>query len=263
MMLDEIIAARRLDVATAKREVPRRVLETEPAYAAPRRAFAAALRAQPVAVIAEIKKASPSKGLIRADFDAAAIARAYASAGAAALSVLTETRYFQGQARDLVAARAAVALPLLRKDFIVDEYQLVEARAWGADAALLIVAALERRELRDLHAAGRALGLELLVEAHTEEEIACALEVGATLIGVNNRDLRTFATSLETAERLRPGIPPSAIAVAESGIATPADLVRLRRAGYAAFLVGESLMRARDPAAALRALLDQSTGDAP
>jgi len=206
-------------------------------------------------VIAEVKKASPSRGVIRADFDAVAIACAYAAAGAAAISVLTEARFFQGQPAHLEAIRAAVHVPLLRKDFIFDPYQLVEARAWGADAALLIVAMLDDAQLAELHAAGAGLGLDLLVEVHTADEVERAVAAGATLIGVNNRDLRTFVTALETAVRLRPLIPAGSVTVAESGINGAADIVRLRAAGYDAFLVGESLMRAPDPGAALAALL--------
>jgi indole-3-glycerol phosphate synthase len=255
MILDDILTARRADVARAKRDVPLAALEALERFRAPRRGFTAALRGRRPAVIAEIKRASPSKGLIRPAFDAVAIARAYAAAGAAAISVLTEERYFQGSPRHLEAVRAAVHLPLLRKDFIIDPYQLVEARAWGADAALLIVAALDDAALADLHAAGRALGLDVLVEAHTADEIARAVRAGATLLGVNNRDLHTFVTTLETAERLRPLIPAGAVAVAESGIESAADVARMGAAGYDAVLVGETLMRAPDPGAALRALL--------
>jgi len=256
MILDDILAARRADVAGAKRTTPLAALRARPGYDEPRRGFAAALRARRPAVIAEFKKASPSRGVIRADCDPAVIARAYADAGAAAISVLTEERFFQGRAGDLTAIRAAVTLPVLRKDFIFDPYQLVEARAWGADAALLIVAMLEPAQLAELHAAATELGLDVLVEAHRADEIERALAAGATLIGVNNRDLRTFVTTLETAERLRPLIPPGALAVAESGIERAADVARLRAAGYDTFLVGESLMRAPDPGAALRALLE-------
>jgi indole-3-glycerol phosphate synthase len=262
MILDEIVTARRADVARAKRERPAAVLEALPRFAEPRRGFAAALRACRLAVIAEIKKASPSKGLIRADFDPVAIARAYAASGAAAISVLTEERYFQGSPGYLESVRAAVVLPLLRKDFIFDPYQLIEARAWGADAALLIVAMLDDAALAELHGAGSELGLDMLVEAHTAEEAARAAAIGATLIGINNRDLRTFVTSLDTAVRLRPTLPAGALAVAESGIESPADVTRLRDAGYDAFLVGESLMRAPDPGAALRALLAPSGREA-
>jgi len=255
MILDDIVSARRADVAHAKRATPLAALEGSDSYGLPRRGFAASLRARRPAIIAEVKKASPSKGVIRADFDPVAIARAYAEAGAAASSVLTEGRFFQGHAAHLRAIRAAVDLPLLRKDFLFDPYQLVEARAWGADAALLIVAMLDDVQLAELHAAGVALGLDVLVEAHTRDEVMRALAAGASLIGINNRDLKTFVTSLATAERLRPLIPADGLAVAESGIETASDVARLRAAGYDAFLVGESLMRAPDPGAALRALV--------
>jgi indole-3-glycerol phosphate synthase len=255
MILDDIVDARRGDVARAKRATPLAALEASERYAAPRRGFAAALRACSPAVIAEVKKASPSKGVIRADFDPVAIARSYVSAGAAAISVLTEERFFHGSPQHLQAIRAAVEVPLLRKDFVFDPYQLVEARAWGADAALLIAAILDDAQLAELHAAALDLGLDVLVEAHTPGETARAVAAGARVIGINNRNLKTFVTSLATAERLRPLIPATAVAVAESGIETAADIARLRAAGYDAFLVGESLMRARDPGAALRALL--------
>ena len=256
MILDDIIAARRTDLASARRAVPLSALRERPLWAARRRGFAAALRARHPAVIAEVKKASPSKGVIRADFDPVAIARQYAAGGAAALSVLTEERYFQGSLAYLEAIRAAVELPLLRKDFIFDPYQVAEARAWGADAILLIVAALDDGALGELHAAALEEGLDVLVEAHDADELARAAALGATLVGINNRDLRTFVTTLETAERLRPGIPAGAVAVAESGIETPADVARLRAAGYEVFLIGESLMRQADPGVALCALLD-------
>lgn len=259
MILDEIIAARRADLVEAQRTVPLAALRARPLWAAPRRGFAAALRGRRPAVIAEVKKASPSKGVIRADFDPVAIARSYAAGGAAAISVLTEERYFQGSPAYLEAIRAAVDLPLLRKDFIVDPYQVAEARAWGADAVLLIVAALDDAALRELQAAALELGLDVLVEAHDADEVARAAAIGATLIGINNRNLRTFVTTLETAERLHGGIPADALAVAESGIETPADVARLRAAGYDVFLIGESLMRQPDPGAALRALLDGAT----
>lgn len=260
MILDDIIAARRTDLAAARLATPLAALRDRPGWALPRRGFAAALRARRPAVIAEVKKASPSKGVIRADFDPVAIARRYAECGAAAISVLTEERYFQGSPAYLEAIRAAVAVPLLRKDFIIDPYQVAEARAWGADAILLIVAALDDRPLRELHVAAGELGLDVLVEAHTAEEVDRAVAAGATLIGVNNRDLRTFVTTLETAERLRERIPAGAIAVAESGIETVADVARLRAAGYDVFLVGESLMRQPDPGVALRVLLGEQAG---
>lgn len=258
MILDDILTARRADVARAKRATPLAALQDHPRYGAPRRGFAAALRARPPAIIAEIKKASPSRGVIRADFDPVAVARSYADAGAAAISVLTEERFFQGHADHLQAARDAVDLPLLRKDFVFDPYQLAEARAWGADAALLIAAMLDDGQLAELHAAGTELGLDVLVEAHSAEEVTRAAAAGAMLIGINSRDLRTFVTSLATAERLHRLIPRGALAIAESGIETAADITRLRAAGYDAFLVGESLMRAPDPGAALRALLAPS-----
>jgi len=255
MILDDIVAARRADVAVAKRAVSLAELRARPGWAAPRRPFAAALRARRPAVIAEVKKASPSKGVIRADFDAVAIARRYAACGAAAISVLTEERHFQGRPADLEAIRAAVDLPLLRKDFLFDAYQLAEARAWGADAVLLIAAVLADAQLVELQAAARELGLDVLVEAHTDDEVDRAVRAGATLLGVNNRSLHTFVTTLETAERLRARIPAGVEAIAESGIETPADVARLRAAGYEMFLIGESLMRRPDPGAALAALL--------
>jgi indole-3-glycerol phosphate synthase len=254
VILDDIVAARRADVARAKREAPLAALTAQPRYAEPRRGFTAALRAGRPAVIAEVKKASPSKGVIRSDFDPVGIARAYAGAGAAAISVLTEARFFQGTLEHLEQIRAAVAVPLLRKDFIFDHYQLVEARASGADAALLIVAMLAPAQLQELHAAATELDLDVLVEAHTAAEVERAVAAGATLIGVNNRDLHSFVTRLETAERLRPLIPAGRVTVAESGIETAADIRRLHAVGYDAFLVGESLMRAADPGAALRVL---------
>jgi indole-3-glycerol phosphate synthase len=261
MILDDIVLARREDLARAKRETPIGRLAELPAYAEPRRPFVAALAARRPAVIAEVKKASPSRGVIRADFDPVAIARAYAEAGAAAISVLTEERFFQGSLDDLEAIRAAVPVPLLRKDFVVDVYQIVEARARGADAVLLIAAILGDAELRELLAAAREHGLGCLVEAHTESEVERSVAAGARAVGINNRDLRTFATSLAVCERLRPLVPADRVAVAESGIETASDIERLARAGFGAFLVGESLMRAPDPGAALRALLGEASGE--
>jgi indole-3-glycerol phosphate synthase len=256
MILDEIVTARRSDVAAARQRISLGGLEERPLYPEPRRGFAAQVRARRPAVIAEVKKASPSRGVIRADFQPVRIAEAYADAGAAAVSVLTEERFFQGRLADLEAIRAAIALPLLRKDFLLDAYQVVEARAWGADAVLLIVAILSEETLAELLAAARELELDALVEVHTVAELERALRAAATLIGINSRDLRTFDTTLETAERLRPLVPPGVLAVAESGIDTPADLVRLRAAGFEAFLIGEALMRAADPGAKLRSLLE-------
>lgn len=254
-MLDDIVRRCRDTVAHAKAHVSERALTERPLYQEARRGFAAALRQRAPAIIAEIKRASPSKGLIRADFDPVWIAQRYAAAGASAVSILTEEHFFQGRLQYLESVRAAVALPLLRKDFTLDAYQIVEARAWGADAVLLIAAILDDAQLRELHAAARAIDLDVLVEVHSEEELERVRDLGATVIGVNNRDLRTFVTRLATAEWLRPLMPSGVTAVAESGIESPSDIGRLRRAGYEVFLVGESLMRAPDPGAALQALL--------
>lgn len=256
-MLDDIVQRCRETVVHAKAHVPQRALEERALYHEARRGFLAALQQRKPAVIAEIKRASPSKGLIRSDFDPVWIARRYAAGGASALSVLTEEHFFQGSLQYLEAVRAAVPMPLLRKDFTLDPYQLVEARAWGADAVLLIAAILDDAQLADLHAAARGLDLDVLVEVHTEEELERVRDLGASLIGVNNRDLRTFVTRLATAEWLRPLMPPGVTAVAESGIETAADIARLRRAGYDVFLIGESLMRAPDPGEALATLLAQ------
>ncbi len=219
-----------------------------------RRDFRDAVSSAPPAIIAEIKKASPSQGLLAGRFDPAATAAAYERGGAAALSVLTDEAFFQGSLADLEAARAAARLPVLRKDFTIDEYQVVEAAAHGADAILLIVAALDAGRLCQLRRLAADYRMAALVEVHDEEELATALESGAEIIGVNNRDLRTFETSLETSLRLAPRIPDSVVKVSESGIHNAGDLGLLRAAGFQAFLVGEHLMRSTDPAAALRAL---------
>jgi len=253
MMLDEIVAARRRDVEAARQRVTVGRLERSPLFAENRRGFARALADRPRAVIAEVKKASPSRGVIRGDFDPVWIAGRYADSGAAAISVLTEERNFQGKLDDLAAIRAAVSVPLLRKDFIFDEYQIVEARAWGADAILLIVASLGDGELRRLSEFAQSLDLDVLVEVHSAEELDRALDCGADPVGVNSRDLRTFETRLETAVALGADIPNGVERVAESGIHDHADIAMLERAGYSSFLVGESLMRAADPG---RALLD-------
>ena len=256
MILDDILAHTREAVAAARRAVAPAALRDLPHWHEPRRGFRAALAgAATTAVIAEIKRASPSRGMIRTAFDPAAHARSYAQAGATAISVLTEPRWFQGALAHLAAARDAVRLPLLRKDFLVDAYQVEEARAWGADAILVIVAAVDPALGAELLAAARAHGLDVLVEVHDRRELDAALGLGATLVGVNNRDLRTFETSLETTEQLAGLIPEGVILVAESGIHCPADVRRMRNAGARAVLVGEAFMAAPDPGAALRELL--------
>jgi indole-3-glycerol phosphate synthase len=211
-----------------------------------------------VAVIAELKKASPSKGLIRADFRPSELARDLERAGAAALSVLTDEQFFQGSLDYLREASSSSSLPCLRKDFIVDELQIVEARANGADAILLIVAALDQKELVSLAGIARAQELDVLCEAHDEEELQRALDAGCDLVGINSRNLRTFEVNLETAFRLADKIPAACVRVAESGIQSGADLARLRSAGYEAFLIGESLMRAESPGQALTRLMEEA-----
>jgi indole-3-glycerol phosphate synthase len=256
-VLDKIIAATRARVAEAKRnsdlrELDRRAEPHEP------RGFRRALQTKAhggIAVIAELKKASPSKGLIRAEFRPAELARELEAAGAAALSVLTDEEFFQGSLRNLREASAAVAIPCLRKDFIVDEFQLVEARANSADAVLLIVAALSEGELKTLHNAARARKLDVLCEVHDEYELTRALDAGCDLIGVNSRDLKTFNVDLGVAFRLAEKFPENVARVAESGIHSVADIGRLRMAGYQAFLIGESLMRAESPGNELMRLL--------
>ena len=259
--LSTILASTRATLDAAKADVPVAELERRAAEHRPR-GWAAALRRQAAtgpAVIAEIKKASPSKGLIRAAFDPAWLARRYRSGGATALSVLTDEPYFQGSLRNLELASAAAPLPCLRKDFIVDEYQIVEARAHRADAILLIAAALSAAELKRFAEAAHALELDVLVEVHTADELAEVLaalgETGADAIGVNNRDLKSFDVSPETSLALVDRIPSSVVRVTESGISTPEDIVRLRKAGFDAFLIGESLMRQADPGAALKELI--------
>lgn len=257
-ILATILEATRARVEAARRGVPERALRDTAGYAEPRRGFRAALAGRRApAVIAEIKRASPSLGRIRAEFDPPAHARAYASAGAAALSVLTEPRWFEGALEHLAAVRSATPLPCLRKDFLVDPYQVIEARAWGADAVLVIAAAADESRNRELLAAAVEEGLDVLVEVHDATELTWACRVGATLVGVNNRDLRTFVTDLAVTERLAPLVPPGVLVVAESGIHTPADLARMVSAGAHAVLVGEALMRAADPGVALRRLLGE------
>ncbi len=221
---------------------------------ATRRDFAAALTGYPPAIISEIKKASPSKGVLSPKFDPAAIAGMYAQGGAAALSVLTDREFFQGSLRDLEAARAACSLPVLRKDFTIDEIHVVEAAAHGADAILLIAAILPERKMRRFRELAESFGMAVLVEVHNEDELDAALGSGARIVGVNNRDLRSFDVRLETAIGLAPKIPPGLMRVAESGIHSAADVARLRAAGFGAFLVGEHLMKSGDAAAAIREL---------
>ena len=256
-VLDRILAGTRARVAEAKRGADLLELERRAEKHVPRgfqRALVSKSR-EGAAVIAELKKASPSKGLIRAEFRPAELARELEAAGAAALSVLTDEEFFQGSLANLQEASAAVKIPCLRKDFIVDEFQLVEARANSADAVLLIVAALSAQELGALAAAARRIGLDVLCEAHDGEELQRALDAGCDLIGVNTRDLRTFKVDLETAFGLAEKFPAGVVRVAESGIHSAEDVARLRAAGYDAFLVGESLMRAERPGNALRGLL--------
>jgi indole-3-glycerol phosphate synthase len=256
MILDDILARTRADLATRKTARSIADLEAVAATRPPVRSLTRALRRpEQIACIAEFKRRSPSAGWIGEAADPAATARAYAAGGAQALSILTDGPFFGGNLDDLGRARAACELPVLRKDFIVDRYQIVEARAAGADAILLIVAALSDPELSALLAATREIGLEALVEAHDEDEVRRAGAAGAAIIGINNRDLRTFTVDRDLACRLRAGIPADRIVVAESGIRDAADVARLRAAGIDAMLVGETLMRAPDPAAALRILL--------
>lgn len=262
-ILERIITATRVRVAEAKRGADLRDLERRAELHVPR-GFRRALESRScegVAVIAELKKASPSKGLIRAEFHPAELARELEAAGAAALSVLTDEEFFQGSLGNLREASRAVSIPCLRKDFIVDEFQLVEARANSADAVLLIVAALSSEELCSLASEARRRGLDVLCEVHDGEELQRALDAGCDVIGVNTRDLRTFKVDLETAFALAEKFPAGVVRVAESGIYSADDVARLRAAGYDAFLVGESLMRAASPGDALRELMRVPSGE--
>jgi indole-3-glycerol phosphate synthase len=257
-VLDEIISHKRAELADRRARRSIGDLQAACRRLPPLPDFATALRpapAQRVSLIAEIKKASPSQGILNGDLDPASQSRAYASAGAAAISVLTDEKYFRGSLDDLVAARSAVEVPVLRKEFIVEEYQLWETRAAGADAVLLIAAALDREALGDLLQAAKGIGLGTLVEVHTVEELERGLERGAPVIGVNNRDLRTLRTTLDASLLLLPLIPPGCVAVSESGIFTGSDVQRVVAAGADAILVGEALVRAPDVPAKVRELL--------
>jgi indole-3-glycerol phosphate synthase len=243
------------ELAARRRAVPLRTLTTAPGFERSRRDFATALAAPGRRIIAEVKRASPSLGRIRDDFDPVTIATGYATAGAAAISVLTEERFFEGSLDHLAVIRDAVDVPLLRKDFLFEPYQVYEARAAGADAFLLIAAILRTEIIRELVAVGRELELTALVEVHSEEQLERALAADATVIGINNRDLDTFVTTLETGLRLLTRVPADRTVVIESGLKTDADLRRFEAAGVHAFLIGETFMRATHPGAALRELL--------
>ena len=249
-ILDRIVTAKRAEVDAARKRAPKIDLRS----AAPVRDFVAALRAKQPAVIAEIKRASPSRGVLRENFDPSAIAKSYEAAGAACLSVLTDTEFFQGAGEHLVAARAACGLPALRKDFVIDPYQVYEARAFGADCILLIAACLALEEMRELESLAHRLGMAVLVEVHDAAELDRALHLRTPLVGINNRNLRTFETTLETTLDLLPRMPRDRVVITESGILSRADVARMRAAGVQTFLVGEAFMRAPDPGAALKIL---------
>lgn len=249
-ILERIVATKRGEVDAARKRVPAVDLERAPTV----RDFVAALKATKPAVIAEIKRASPSRGILREHYDPAAIAKTYQEAGAACMSVLTDSQYFQGESAHLIAARAACSLPALRKDFIIDPYQVPESRALGADCILLIAACLTTAEMLELEALAHDLGMAVLVEVHDDEELARALQLKTPLLGINNRNLRTFETRLETTLDLLERVPGDRIVITESGILSRADVTRMRESGVQAFLVGEAFMRAEDPGAALKAL---------
>jgi len=247
-VLDKILEVKRREIAEAKARLP------QPKGEGPVRDFIAALRKKRPAVIAEIKKASPSRGVLRSNFDPAAIARSYEKSGAACMSVLTDKEFFQGDSAYLKAAREACALPALRKDFVIDPWQVHESRMLGADCILLIAACLSREEMRELEGIAHSLGMAVLVEVHDGDELEKAAALKTPLLGINNRNLKTFETKLETTIDLLPRIPKDRIVVTESGILAPADVARMRRHGVETFLVGEAFMRANDPGEALQTL---------
>jgi indole-3-glycerol phosphate synthase len=256
MILDDIVTAKRAELAVQKQKVPLSQLQDMVLFQAAPLPFLRTLREWPGrAIIAEIKKASPSKGMIRADFEPLSLAQIYAASGAAAISVLTERQFFQGSLVFLRIIREQVALPLLRKDFLFDPYQVYEARAFGASAILLIVAILSDGQLTELSTLAHTLGLDCLIEVHDEAELRRALTCGVQLLGINNRDLRTFHTTLETSERLLRLVPPEVTVVSESGLSRSEQLSRLEAQGARAFLIGETFMAAPDPGVPLRALL--------
>jgi len=253
-VLERILEVKRAEVAAAKKSAPEPGLRMKIDAAGTPRDFVGALKKKNPAVIAEIKKASPSRGVLRADYDPAAIAASYERAGAACLSVLTDREFFDGTAEHLRAARGACALPVLRKDFVIDPYQVLESRALGADCILLIAACLPAKAMADLETAAESLGMAVLVEVHDARELDAALTLRTPLLGINNRDLKTFDTRLETTLGLLERIPEGRIVVTESGILSPADVSRMRKGGVRAFLVGEAFMRADDPGSELRRL---------
>ena len=255
MILDRILESKRSEVAAARRAVSERALREKPLYTEGRRGFIDCIGLGGRAIIAEIKKASPSRGVIRRDFDPVVHAHQYQQAGARCISVLTDGPFFQGSLADLEGVRGASTIPLLHKDFTIDAYQIVEARASGADCILLIVAALDDAQLRDLAAVAADEGLDVLVEVHDEKEFERALAAGAVLVGVNNRNLHTFETSLDTTRRLAALAPGGVTLVSESGFRSAAELAGMEAIGVSAFLIGETFMRERDPGAALHALL--------
>ncbi|HEX5476414.1 MAG TPA: indole-3-glycerol phosphate synthase TrpC [Burkholderiales bacterium] len=259
-ILERILETKRAEIRASREREAQASIEKRARSAPAPRDFTAAVRARiaagAAAVIAEVKKASPSKGMLRAEFDPSAIARSYEAGGAACLSVLTDRQFFQGAPEDLVAARAACALPVLRKDFVIEPYQVFESRAMGADCILLIVACLKASELIELEGLARSLGMAVLVEVHDAAELDLALQLTTPLVGINNRNLRTFETRVETTLELLSRLPADRLAITESGIGSKEQVARLRSRGVNAFLVGETFMRAPDPGAELKNLFE-------